>query len=214
MEPFFKVYNSYISSIRKRNEECNVVFKFKRRFKRVWIANTDGSNKRLQWEIHHILPKVNGGTNETSNLVPLMHDEHVIAHFLMNLAILENRGICKKRTTKYPIGYDQFCMISRHIPDILDLKIKACFRTSIDTGEIIGSLKDISKYVCILNGRDPFDEVELFSSAAKIVQASFKSSHRLRISKGHISLSLARDSDSRVSEVIPKNYDFLITKEE
>ena len=193
MEQFFKAYNSYISSLRKRNEECNVVFTFSRRSKRVWIANPDGSNKRLQWEVHHILPKVNGGTNEKSNLVPLMHDEHVIAHFLMNLAILENRGICKKRTTRYPIGYDRFCMISRHIPDILDLRIRACFRTHIDTSEIIGSLKDISKYVCILNGRDPFDEVELFSSAAKIVQASFRRGHRLPMSKGYISITFARD---------------------
>ena len=84
-------------------------------------------------------------------------------------------------------------MISRHIPDILDLRIRAFFRTHIDTSEIIGSLKDISKYVCILNGRDPFDEVELFSSAVKIVQAAFTSSHRLSMSKGYISITLARD---------------------
>ena len=35
------------------------------------------------YEIHHILPKALGGTNDSSNLVKLTYFEHVIAHYLL-----------------------------------------------------------------------------------------------------------------------------------
>jgi hypothetical protein len=42
------------------------------------ICQECGSKKRL--ECHHIIPVVNGGTNELSNLITLCHDCHLKAH--------------------------------------------------------------------------------------------------------------------------------------
>ena len=35
------------------------------------------------YEIHHILPKALGGTNDPSNLVKLTYFEHLVAHYLI-----------------------------------------------------------------------------------------------------------------------------------
>lgn len=45
------------------------------------------------YELHHILPKSMGGTNEKENLILLTLQEHVLAHYLL---ALENEAINKK----------------------------------------------------------------------------------------------------------------------
>ena len=42
-------------------------------------------------EIHHIVPKILGGTNKSSNLVLMSTTDHVYAHILLNLALLQEQ---------------------------------------------------------------------------------------------------------------------------
>ena len=46
-----------------------------------------GSDEKL--EVHHIIPKRLGGSNELKNLVLLSADDHVYAHFLLNLSLAQ-----------------------------------------------------------------------------------------------------------------------------
>lgn len=47
------------------------------------VKENRGLEPEKGFEIHHILPKSLGGTNDSSNLVKLTYFEHVIAHYLL-----------------------------------------------------------------------------------------------------------------------------------
>lgn len=49
--------------------------------------------KEKFYEIHHIVPKCFGGTDEDSNLVKLTYREHYIAHYLLAKAYWDHAGI-------------------------------------------------------------------------------------------------------------------------
>lgn len=51
----------------------------------------DNTNEYL--ELHHIVPKCMGGTDEDDNLIPLSYREHVIAHCLLWLGDQENSSL-------------------------------------------------------------------------------------------------------------------------
>lgn len=194
---FTKAYNAYIASIRQRNAECQISFRFRAHGNnRVYMLSPDGVKSRVHtWEIHHILPKVNGSTNDVSNLVALSHEEHIVAHFLMNMAIVENPGLCTKKHTKYPFGLKYFFIVKSFIPDILNLRIQACFNHKNEKGTIIGSLLDISRYVCVLQGIDAYDELEMVSCAVNVIKKVFMKNHKLQMAGGgYVSTSLFRES--------------------
>lgn len=63
--------------------------------------------KEIGYEIHHILPRSMGGTDEDENLVKLTYREHFIAHLLLSRAYPNN------------IGYKLACVYFLKRPDIM-----------------------------------------------------------------------------------------------
>lgn len=55
-------------------------------------------------EVHHIIPRCMGGTNELNNLTKLSYREHYLAHYLLVKMFPDNSGI----------NYAFLCMLRKH----------------------------------------------------------------------------------------------------
>lgn len=74
-------YKRFIDKTRAENKKDG--YKLRADFDRA-------SSKNL--EIHHVKPRALGGTNALNNLVVLSHDEHIFAHFLLNLSLYQQKN--------------------------------------------------------------------------------------------------------------------------
>ena len=64
-------------------------------------AKSRNSVEHEYYEIHHIIPRCIGGTDEQDNLVRLTYKEHYVAHHLL----------CKMYPTEDKLVYGFFCML-------------------------------------------------------------------------------------------------------
>ena len=77
MIDYMTAYKRFISSAKKKMHGIDS----KRKIYEV------GSAEKL--EVHHVKPKQLGGNNKFKNLVLLSYDDHVYAHLLLNLALVQ-----------------------------------------------------------------------------------------------------------------------------
>lgn len=129
------------------------------------------SNTKLsslgEGELHHILPRKLGGTNNFKNLVLLSHDEHIYAHMLLNLALAQEGRLDDLRKLNYFTVLD-----STH--EILDKK-HAFKRLKIDiyvSGKkwppITMSLHEAAKFMCFVTRKNYLNKIALNDMKHKI----------------------------------------------
>lgn len=129
------------------------------------------------FEIHHIQPRTLGGANSDSNLVALLPEEHVVAHFLLCMATLQKRG----KSTEYAFGASSLKTVLLYIPNLLDsLVVNFTWIRHIQRGvkvkEIFtGPIGDICKFFGVINDMDfgPADMVESNDRYLTLVAKAF-----------------------------------------
>lgn len=107
-------------------------------------------------EVHHVLPKQMGGSNQLQNLVLLTHAEHIYAHFLLNLALAQENNLQKLFSLGYtdmPVNLLDMVKSKRNV--FRGLKIDL-FTSGKKHAPNTISIIDAAKVLCIL-GRRNFD---------------------------------------------------------
>ena len=134
-------YNRFVSSAKKKMVESNLdslpkIYKFQRKDK---------------LEIHHIVPKILGGSKKgLKNLVLFTHDEHIYAHFLLNLALFQEG----RYENLVQLGYHGFPekmleMLNARKNVLRGLKIEM-FINGKKHDPTIMSIREVVKFFCML----------------------------------------------------------------
>ena len=149
-------YNRFVKTAKKKY--ANVVSK----------AQAFSIASKNSLEVHHICPKAIGGNNKLKNLVLFSHDEHVYAHLLLNLALLQEKNIEMLRK----LDYNNVCnmlleMVNNRKNAFRGLKIDVYVSGQKHEPNTM-SIHDATKMFCILS-RQNFEDASLFGSMMKKV---------------------------------------------
>jgi hypothetical protein len=156
-------YNRFVSSAKKKMVESNLnslpkIYRFQRKDK---------------LEVHHIVPKILGGSkNDPNNLVLLTHDEHIYAHFLLNLALFQE-GHHEKLVQ---LGYSGFPekmleMLNTRKNVLRGLKIKM-FINGKKYDPTIMSIREVVKFFCMLARKSFTNQIFFNDIFIKVMRAA------------------------------------------
>ena len=122
---------------------------------------------KAKGEVHHILPKKFGGANTFENMVVLDHNDHVYAHILLNLSLLQKNEIQKLEA----LGYTQ-------VPENLRKMLKAqnALKHLNIAMYILGkkwpptlmSIDTASRYMCVIARVNPDNELMVDHMVSKV----------------------------------------------
>lgn len=128
--------------------------------------------RKHKLEIHHITPKNLGGTNDFNNLVLLSHDDHIYAHFLLNLALFQEGKQEELAKLNYPeIPAKMLDMLNLRKNILRGLKVEV-FVSGKNNPPTIMSIREITKILCVIR-RWNFTNQLLFSSMLiKVIRAA------------------------------------------
>ena len=160
MIDYMVAYKRFISSAKKKMNGIDS----KQKIYKVKV----GSDEKL--EVHHIIPKRLGGNNKLNNLVLLSTNDHVYAHFLLNLALAQRRYY----NDIFSLGYKN---VPKGVPKMLKER-KNIFRgLKIDVfifgkkqSPITMSIVDAAKILCILARYSYENEMLLASMTAEVIR--------------------------------------------
>lgn len=134
-------------------------------------------SKRKLYEVHHITPKRLGGSNKLKNLVLLSHDDHVYAHFLLNLALAQKHCYTDLFSLSYinvPSGILKMLKDRKNI--FRGLKIDM-FISGKKHAPTTMSIVEVAKIFCILGRKNYTNELLLDTEVANVVRlATFSGS--------------------------------------
>lgn len=110
-------------------------------------------------EVHHITPKRLGGSNKLKNLVLLSYDDHVYAHFLLNLALAQKHCYTDLFSLSYinvPSGILKMLKDRKNI--FRGLKIDM-FISGKKHAPTTMSIVEVAKIFCILSRKNYINEL-------------------------------------------------------
>ena len=158
MIDYMTAYKRFISSAKKKMHGIDS----KRKIYKV------GSDKKL--EIHHVKPKQLGGNNKFKNLVLLSYDDHVYAHLLLNLALVQKNcyaDLFRLDYTNVPSGILK--MLKNRKSIFRGLKIDV-FISGKKQSPITMSIVDAAKILCVLARYNYENEMLLASMTTEVVR--------------------------------------------
>ena len=129
-------------------------------------------------EVHHITPKQLGGSNKLKNLVLLDHDEHVYAHLLLNLALVQEhnyRHLMSLSYTNVPSGMLKMLESRKNI--FRGLKIDM-FISGKKWPPTTMSIADAARILCILARKNPDNKLMLDSMVTEVVRLALFSNSK------------------------------------
>ena len=128
--------------------------------------------RKHKLEVHHILPKHFGGNNDFNNLVLLSHEDHIYAHFLLNLALFQEgkqEDLVKLNYSEMPTKMLDMLNLRKNI--LRGLKVEV-FVSGKNNPPTIMSIREITKILCVIY-RWNFTNQLLFSSMLiKVIRAA------------------------------------------
>ena len=126
------------------------------------------SNEKL--EIHHINPKRLGGSNKLKNLVLLKPHEHIYAHLLLNLALLQRHSYAELLNLSYtPIPNNIFKMLKDRKNIFRGLKIDM-FIAGKKHAPTTMSIIEAAKIFCVLSRKNYTNELLLETEVNNVVR--------------------------------------------
>lgn len=128
--------------------------------------------RKHKLEIHHILPKKLGGKNDFNNLVLLSHEDHIYAHFLLNLALFQEdkqEDLAKLDYPEIPAKILDMLNLRKNILRGLKMEV---FLSGKNNPPTLMSIREITKILCVIR-RWNFSDRLLFSSMLiKVIRAA------------------------------------------
>ena len=155
-------YKRFISSAKKKMNGIDS----KQKIYKVKV----GSDEKL--EVHHIIPKRLGGSNKLKNLVLLSTDDHVYAHFLLNLALAQRQ--CYNDI--FSLGYKN---VPKDIPKMLKerknifrgLKIDMFIAGKKHTPTTM-SIVEAARLFCIFARKNPNDNMFFDDMVTEVIKVA------------------------------------------
>ena len=129
-------------------------------------------------EIHHIRPKQLGGNNQLKNLVLMTHDEHVYAHLLLNLALVQEHNyghLMSLSYTNVPSGMLKMLESRKNI--FRGLKIDM-FISGKKWPPTTMSIAEAARIFCILARKNPDNKLMLDSMVTEVVRLALFSNSK------------------------------------
>jgi hypothetical protein len=128
--------------------------------------------RKHKLEVHHILPKNFGGKNDFKNLVLLSHEDHIYAHFLLNLALFQEGKQDDLVKLNYPeLPAKMLDMLNLRKNILRGLKVEV-FVSGKNNPPTLMSIREITKILCVIR-RWNFTNQLLFSSMLiKVIRAA------------------------------------------
>jgi hypothetical protein len=128
--------------------------------------------KKHNLEVHHILPKHFGGKNDFKNLVLLSHEEHIYAHFLLNLALFQEGKQEALIKLNYPIMPAKMLDMLNFRKNILrGLKVEV-FISGKNNPPTIMSIREITKILCVIRRWNFTNQLLFGSMLIKVIRAA------------------------------------------
>ena len=126
------------------------------------------SDKKL--EVHHVKPKRLGGNNKLKNLVLLSYDDHVYAHLLLNLALVQKNCYADLFRLDYTNVPNSILKMLKDRKNIFrGLKIDV-FISGKKQSPITMSIVDAAKILCVLARYNYENEMLLANMITKVVR--------------------------------------------
>ena len=158
MIDYMTAYKRFISSAKKKMHGIDS----KRKLYEV------GSDKNL--EVHHVKPKQLGGNNKFKNLVLLSYDDHVYAHLLLNLALVQKNCYADLFRLDYTNVPNSILKMLKDRKNIFrGLKIDV-FISGKKQSPITMSIVDAAKILCVLARYNYENEMLLANMITKVVR--------------------------------------------
>lgn len=166
-------YNRFISSAKKKMVMCNIDSKLK-------AYNFQRKNKL---EIHHIVPKILGGGKKFKNLVLLSHDDHIYAHFLLNMALFQEGRYGKLAHLGYsafPAGMLEMLKTRKNV--LRGLKVDVFVAGKHRDPTKMG-IREIAKVFCVMSRQNYTDQLLFDEMVTKVMRAALfsKSIHGITL---------------------------------
>lgn len=161
MIDYMTAYKRFISSAKKKMHGIDS----KRKLYEV------RSDKNL--EVHHINPKRLGGNSKFKNLVLLSHDDHIYAHLLLNLALVQKNcydDLFRLAYVGVPSGILK--MLKNRKSIFRGLKIDV-FISGKKQSPITMSIVDAAKILCVLARYNYENEMLLARMITEAVRLAF-----------------------------------------
>lgn len=165
MVDYRTAYNRFISSAKKKMHSIDSKQKL----------HEAKNDEKL--EVHHITPKQLGGSNKLKNLVLLSHDDHIYAHFLLNLALAQEHNYGHLMNLSYsdvPSGILK--MLKERKNTLRGLKIDM-FISGKKHAPTTMSIVEVAKIFCVLGRKNYTNELLLDTEVTNVVRlATFSGS--------------------------------------
>ena len=151
-------YNRFVSSAKKKMRGIDT----KRKLYEVQ------NDEKL--EVHHVKPKQLGGNNQLKNLVLMTHDEHIYAHLLLNLALVQEHNyghLMSLSYTNVPSGMLKMLESRKNI--FRGLKIDM-FISGKKWPPTTMSIVEAAKIFCVLARKNYTNELLLDTEVTNVVR--------------------------------------------
>ena len=128
--------------------------------------------RKHKFEVHHITPKNLGGNNDFNNLVLLSRDDHIYAHFLLNLALFQEgkqEDLTKLNYPEIPTKILDMLNLRKNI--LRGLKIEV-FLSGKNNPPTIMSIREITKILCIIRRWNFTNQLLFGSMLIKVIRAA------------------------------------------
>lgn len=158
MVNFRIAYDRFVRAAKKKNIEDGIVDK--------------SMFNDVEGEIHHIKPKVLGGSNKFKNLVLLSHEDHIYAHILLNLAFIQEKKqeIVAKLSYTAPV-FDKFRELFKTRHPFRGLKVDIYVRGKNWAPNTM-TIDEAARYFCFAAHRNPNNELMLNGMFAMIIRTA------------------------------------------
>ncbi len=123
-------------------------------------------------EVHHINPKQLGGSNKLKNLVLLSHDDHIYAHFLLNLALAQKHSdveLMRLSYTNVPSGILKMLKYRKNV--FRGLKIDM-FISGKKHAPTTMSIVEAAKIFCVLGRKNYTNELLLDTEVTNVMRVA------------------------------------------
>lgn len=129
-------------------------------------------------EVHHINPKQLGGSNKLKNLVLLSHDDHIYAHLLLNLALVQKHCYTELFSLAYtnvPSGILKMLKDRKNI--FRGLKVDMFIAGKKHTPTTM-SIVEAAKIFCVLGRKNYTNELLLDTEVTNVVRLALFSNSK------------------------------------
>lgn len=121
-------------------------------------------------EVHHIVPRKFGGKDIIDNLVLLSNEDHIYAHFLLNLALIQEHDFSNLQRLSYAkVPHSIYAMLKDRKSTLRQLKVNMFICGKKQPPNTM-SIVDAAKFFCMLARQNYDNTVLLANMTCKIMQ--------------------------------------------